>query len=204
MKRKGRPARRYQSPLRARQAAQTRRSILEALVEQVGRVRPGEYSLAEVAQRAGVSLRTLYRHFGSREALAAALGEVLAERAIPPLPDTPEGLGAYPEALFAVFDAHAPWVEAMLKVGGAHEVRAAGKPRRIAAFRACLGPLLDGLPEEEARRAMAVIKQLISAEAWRAMRNDFGMDGPAAGSAVGWAVKTLLADLRRSRERSCK
>lgn len=194
---RSRSARRYRSPLRKKQTALTREAILQALVDEVARSRPGEYGLAEVAERAGVSLRTLYRHFESREALGLALEAAMAKQAVPPPPRELASLSAYPEALFAVFDEHAPWVEAMLKVGEAGAIRQAGKPRRVAALRLPLAPLLARLPPERATAALAVIKHLISADAWKAMRDDFGLDGRAAGRAVGWAVQVLIDALER-------
>jgi AcrR family transcriptional regulator len=199
MNSRGRPARRYRSPLRKKQADLTRDTILRALVDEVARSRPGEYGLAEVAARAGVSIRTLYRHFESREALGVALEAAVAKQAVPPPPADLAGLSSYPEALFAVFDEHAPWVEAMLKVGEAGAIRQAGKPRRVAALRAPLAPLLDSLAPAQATAALAVIKHLISADAWKAMRDDFGLDGRAAGRAVGWAVRVLLDELKRKK-----
>jgi len=201
MKKRPRPARPYESPLRERQSALTRESILAALVDQVARSRPGEYSIAEVAERAGVSVRTLYRHFGGREALALAVEEAVAARSLPAMPADLAQLHDYPVALFTAFDAHAPWVEAMLRMGEVGEVRRASKPRRIAAMRAHLAPVLDGLPPERATEAMAVIKHLLSAEAWRSMREDFGLDGPAAGRAVRWALTALMRELGREKAR---
>lgn len=202
MKTTDRPPRRYHSPLRSRQTEQTRETILAALVDQLGQSRPGEYSLSEVAARAGVSVRTLYRHFGGREALLAALDGEVARRALPPIPDSVEGLCDYPVALFSLFDAHAPWVEAMLKVGEAEDFRVAGKPRRVAAVRQGLAAVTVGLPPERAAEVEAVFKHLMSVEAWKSMRDDFGMDGAASGRAVAWALRALVADLRRSKESS--
>lgn len=189
----------YRSPLRERQAALTREAILKALVDEVARTGPGEFGLAQVAERAGVSLRTLQRHFEGREALIAALAGILAAQTRPAFPTDVDGLSAYPEALFTVFDENAPWVEAMLKVGEAGEVRRAGKPERIAALRRALGPALQRVTPERATQALAVTKHLISAEAWKSMRDDFGLDGRAAGRAVGWAVRALLSALHQER-----
>src|SRR5215472_1572236 len=59
--------------LRARQTELTRDLILEALVDLVVERPLADFSLQDVADRAGVSLRTVYRHFASREALLEAL-----------------------------------------------------------------------------------------------------------------------------------
>ncbi len=188
----------YRSPLREQQARATREAILQALVEQIGQGRPGEFALSEVAERAGVSIRTVYRHFGSREDALRAIDAYVAERHFPAIPADPAALAAWAPELFAMFDANAPWVEAMLRVGSEADVRRAGKPRRVAAVRRALGPALVGVNAATAESAVAVMKLLLSAEAWRTLREDFGMDGARAGQAVGWAMQTLIRELERS------
>ena len=108
MKSGGKHQRPYKSVLRQRQQEETRQAILEALGEQILRSRPGGFSLPEVAARAGVNVRTVYRHFGSRDRLADALQAWVVRRVAPPLPGSLEELVELPPALFAVFDAHAP------------------------------------------------------------------------------------------------
>lgn len=194
-----RAPRAYRSPLREQQARDTREAILRALVEQIGHSRPGEFALSEVAARAGVSIRTVYRHFGSREQALRAIDAYVAERHFPAIPADPAGLAGWVPELFAAFDANAPWVEAMLRVGSEADLRRAGKPRRVTALRRALAPALVGVDPVTAESAVAVVKHLLSAEAWRTLREDFGMDGVRAGGAVGWALQALLAELNRSR-----
>jgi len=190
----------YSSPLRKRQQQQTRESILEALQLELIRRGPTALSINEVAEQAGVSVRTLYRHFGSREQLLIALQDHAGRQRMPPLPTDLAALEAYPEPLFAAFDAHATWVEAMLKVESAGEMRRVGKEERLEAFRRLLEPLVRGMPEDEAIGVVAVVKQLVSADAWYGMRTDFGLDGPAAGRAVSRALRALLSQLASERD----
>jgi len=191
----GKPRRNYRSALREKQQGETRESILRALGEQILKSRPGEFSLPEVAERAGVSVRTVYRHFGSREALIEALQEYAVRRGTPPPPTTLDELIALPPVLFASFDAHAPWVEAMLRAGAGSAIRSAGKPARIALFKALTAPMVAGLPEAEAVATQALVKHLVSAETWLAMREDFGVDGPTAGRAVSRTLQAIFAGL---------
>lgn len=59
-------------------AARNREKLLKATTELVGQ--GGELSLAMVAERAGVGIGTLYRHFPNRDALLAALYRTEVER----------------------------------------------------------------------------------------------------------------------------
>jgi AcrR family transcriptional regulator len=70
------PSRRYQSPRREAQAAQTRRDIVTA-AGLLFRERGYGVPLAEIAREAGVVVETIYRIFGSKTALFRAAVEAL-------------------------------------------------------------------------------------------------------------------------------
>ncbi|PZF84579.1 TetR/AcrR family transcriptional regulator [Jiangella anatolica] len=57
---------------RAEQVEQTRRRIVEAAVEVHGTLGPAAASISAIAERAGVTRLTVYRHFPDDEALFAA------------------------------------------------------------------------------------------------------------------------------------
>jgi AcrR family transcriptional regulator len=79
----------YDMTLRSTQAAQTRTGILDALVSLVAEVPLVAVTLPRVAERAGVTVQTVLRNFGSREGLFQAgledgRAQVVAERTIDP------------------------------------------------------------------------------------------------------------------------
>src|SRR3954453_9419387 len=57
-------------------AAATRTRILDAVVDLIVHEHPATLSMPAVASRAGVSLRTVYRYFPTKEALIDAIGDV--------------------------------------------------------------------------------------------------------------------------------
>ncbi len=69
----------YRSELRTEQAERTRERILEALVEQLGEGNE-DFSIPRVAERAGVSVRTVYHHFPNRDAQIEAVARWLDGR----------------------------------------------------------------------------------------------------------------------------
>ena len=65
----GKPATNYHSPLRARQAAETRRSVVGAALELFEELGWAATALPAIAKRAGVSVDTIYSTFGTKSAL---------------------------------------------------------------------------------------------------------------------------------------
>ena len=78
----------YVMRARADAVADTRQRILQAAFDLSGERMSLEIVLGDIADRAGVSVQTILRHFGSREALFDAVaefarGQIAAERAAP-------------------------------------------------------------------------------------------------------------------------
>jgi AcrR family transcriptional regulator len=76
--------RRYESPVRRRQLAQTRERIVaagSAVVHSLPTWDWGDLTFRAVAERAGVSERTVYRHFATERALHDAVMQRLTEEA---------------------------------------------------------------------------------------------------------------------------
>jgi hypothetical protein len=69
--------------------------------------------------------------------------------------------------------------------------------QRLAAIRRALTEVTRDLPEEEKRKAVAVLDYLENVLAWVTMRAVTGLDGRRVGEAVEWAMETLIEDLRR-------
>lgn len=66
----------YHSPLRARQAAETRRSIVDAALDLFAELGWAATALPAIAARAGVSVDTIYSTFGTKSALLMAVADV--------------------------------------------------------------------------------------------------------------------------------
>lgn len=76
----------YRKRARARQEAETRRRITEAVIELHRTVGPARTTVTEVAERAGVSRVTVYNHFPTEGALVEACSALWSERNPPPNP----------------------------------------------------------------------------------------------------------------------
>jgi AcrR family transcriptional regulator len=192
-------SRSYSSPLRDRQAAATRSVILEALGAELADGSVEDFSVARLARRAGVSERTVYRHFPTRETLLDGLSEWYNER----VADFPDDVAADEIAptiaqVFADFDAHESLARGVLASPGGREMRQHARAARLARLDAALAPVLKSADPERAAAARALIFALCSAQTWQSMRDEGGLDGATAGRAVARAIELILNDTSSS------
>lgn len=189
----------YHSPLRERQAANTRREILQAAAELIESDGLADFSLREVAARADVSERTLYYHFPNRQAVLDALAdwvdEQLRERRLQDDPRNIEDFPARIAAIFAAFDEIGAPARAMARLSAAEGMRSAAYRDRTEAFRERFAEVLDPLPPAEAERCFALLRHVVSATTWMTLREEFGLEAEDAAAAMAWALRALLDDL---------
>jgi len=187
-----------ETSLRQRHADLTRELILRTVAELLEEGSASDLSVPDVARRSGVSLRTVYRHFPTREDLLGAAGEWIGVNIL--RATIPEVIAEVPQVYAgnaALWDEHPNLVEAMALTRGANSVRSIRRRERLEKLREALREVTDGLPEDEAQRAFAVFAYLNSMLAWVTMREEAGLDGKQVGAAVAWAMQVLIDDLRR-------
>jgi len=193
--------RHYTSPLRERQTADTRAAILEALGAELAAGGLEEFSIARLARRAGVSERTVFRHFPTRETLLDGLSQWFNDRVGDfPHDVSAEAIPATIAQVFADFDEHEALTRAMLASPGGREFRRHARAARLARLQAALAPVLDGADPERAAAARALVFALCSARTWQAMRDEGGLDGAAAGRAVAHAIQLILDDAKSTKK----
>ncbi len=195
----GSPSRRgYDNRLREKRAEATRGQILDAVCEELSDGTLTELSVARIATRAGVSEPTVYRHFPNREAMFDALeAHVRAKLDVPELPADPDALAPFVERLFAAFDAERELVRGLMVARLGTEWNAAQRRKRTERLSPAFERIGEGLAESDARAALAVLRYLQSARAWKAFADEFGMEGRDAGAACAWATRVLLAEVAR-------
>jgi AcrR family transcriptional regulator len=197
---------RAQSSLREQQKSLARRLVVEAASRVILRSGIHQFSMLEVANEAGVSLRTLYRYYPSREELldgvASEIEQGLEEAGLPAgiEPSTLTEKFGTPEAVAAVVgdafrmtaqrgvDIGRAWVIINMVTGSRSDSRR-GRDRMVRQMVEHFGPHLT---EAEKDLAFGVLRYLAGAIAWKVMTDDFGMDTEEVAEAVGWAVRTLL------------
>ncbi len=188
----------YSSPLREAQARQTRDLIVEALVEQVTQEGLADFSIPDIAKRAGVSVRTVYRHFPTRNDLLGAIEEYCEAAGGPAPPRELAGFGPFVRSLFEHFDRHEELFEALLITNLGRQVRDRAARSRTDGSLALLRQGLPDKPADDVRRLALVLRLLGSSVAWKALRDDAGLSSSEAADLVAWAAERLIQDVKDS------
>jgi AcrR family transcriptional regulator len=162
------------SALVARQTDLTQRLILEAALDVVAQAPADPLSVRATAKRAGMSERTVFRYFATREDLVTAAAAEFARRLdLPDPPTSLEGLLAYPEALYACFEAQGAYIRAALPSELSQRLRGKAAVGRRQAIAALLDRLAPGRPDAERRVAAANIHYHLVASTWHYYRVHF-------------------------------
>jgi len=183
----------YVSPLRQQYAAQTRERILDAAIDGLKEGDLEGLTIARVAKDAGVTERTVYRHFQTREDLIKAVWPRMGTRlGIPGLPQTVEALLSAPGRIYPRFDTEAGAVRASMYSQAGREIRATANPARHQAFTGLVARAQPELDEAARRRRAAVIQMIGSSHGWACFKDYWGMDTQEAARAAEEAIAILL------------
>ncbi len=186
---------------RTARAARTRNAVVDALLDLVeeGHLRP---PAALVAQRAGVSLRSVYQHFDDLETLFRVAAERHQQR-LADLEPLPRELPAELEPRVSAFVGHqARWLEAISPMARAAALQApfsAGVAARTAAARARHREKVGAVFAPELRRArrsedlLHAVEMASGWSTWEGLRSAIGL---SLDEAVRVVELTLLSLLR--------
>jgi AcrR family transcriptional regulator len=174
----------------------TRDVVLDAVVDVV---RDGgfDFSVQEVADRAGLAHRTVYRHFPTREALIDGIAErfeaSFAERGFTE-GDTIDEVVDRIGARFAWFDSESDLVHAVAVKTLATGQRTPPSRRRGERMRALIREKYPNLPADETEAAFVAMRALIGMIGWHLMTSD-GVASDVAAQTVHRMAEVALADL---------
>jgi AcrR family transcriptional regulator len=183
--------------LRERRRQETADLILDAAMAVLTEHGIDALTVDGVAERVGISARTVYRYFPDRGALLTAAMSRHNEATPYAAPTSPEEIGNAFGRLFAGFDDQAALRRVVLAARISGTLTWDERLRRIAEIEVALRPAIDHLPRPDAVRATAVIVYLANSLAWLSLADESGLDGEESGAAITWAIDTLVADLRR-------
>lgn len=188
------------SELRAAQAQATRARILEATVN-VMTHGVASVSIPAVAREAGVSVPTVYRHFGTKRNLLASVFPHVVRRAgldelVPPR--SIEELGHGVRALFERIDSAGDLARAAAASPAADEVRRVDMPARLEMSRRLADSIVPKLTPGDRDRIARLLTILISASALRVWRDHLGSTVEEAADDIDWVIGAAIAASTRS------
>jgi AcrR family transcriptional regulator len=183
---------------RAASAEATGQRILDAAEGLFAHLLYDQVSLQAVADRAGVTVQTILRRFGSKDGLFAAVADRRSERIGRARDGAPVGDAAgVVRALVGVYEI---WGDAVL-ILLAQEARAEtirtvterGRRRHRAWVERDFAPWLGALPPPMRRRRLAQLVAATDLATWKILRRDLGLGREEAEAAMCDLVARLLA-----------
>lgn len=183
---------------RAEATAGTRIRIIRAVLELHVERFHDQITLDAIADRAGVTVQTVLRHFGTRESLVAAAAEqatteVLAQRSAAPVGDvdgTVENL----------VDHYEEWGRSALRLLSQEErfpqlrmVADAGRAAHYAWVDRNFGPFLAKDADPLLRPKLIALADVFT---WKLLRLDLGLDRDETASALTSMIRAVIGDGR--------
>jgi AcrR family transcriptional regulator len=183
--------------LREQHALATRERILGAVADLLEEGNSEELTVPAVADASGVSLRTVYRYYPTREELLEAAGRWIGDELLKhPYPRNLDEVADLYQKGTQDFDERPGLVRALALSQLGQNVRGYRRRERLEAIRRSLRAELTELSESELQQAEAVLAYLHNMLAYTTLREENGLSGAEIGEAIGWAIRTLVADLR--------
>jgi AcrR family transcriptional regulator len=188
-------ARTYRSQLRAQQTEETRSRILDATV----RVMAGgdaTVSIPAVAREAGVSVPTIYRHFGTKRDLLAAVYPHLARRAGLAELVAPGSVDEFHEmvrSLFGRLDSLGDPARAAMASPASEEARRIMMPERIAMSRRFAATIAPDARKADRDRIARLLLVLTTSSAMRVWRDYLGSSVDEAADDIDWVLRAAIA-----------
>lgn len=182
-----------------KQRERTRNAILDALADVIAETGGLEFSIQQVADRAGVTHRTVYNHFPTREALRDGLAERVeallgATGRRRPDAGTPslESLAPMVAESYAMFESCAPAVRASVILALASRGPTQLAKRRTDAFRKIVRQGLPARAPVPADEATAAVRMFLSTIGWHVLTEHLGLSPAKAAATAEWAIRVLL------------
>lgn len=184
------------SGARARKKDALRNRMIDELVALIAE---GQTDISHdlIAARVGVGRRTAYRYFPDRDALLQAAWDrvnTMAGAAVD-FPQSEADLLGTLHTIHTGFDQRAPLATLVRSTPQGRAVRASQNQRRVESYTAVTAAAVKDLPVEDQKLATAIV-QILHTSPWLEMRDHWDLDGEQISRATGWAIRTLLADLK--------
>ena len=183
-------------PLAARQQDLARESILEAAIASLVETPGQDISMRALAKASGVSERTIFRYFASRDELLDEVAKEYSRRLNQPAaPSSVPELLSYVPAVYARFEDNATLTRAALRSEIYHRVRKKEELSRGAAIVSLIDKAAPKRSRVERQIASTNIRYFVIASTWNYYRFNFGLSFDetlqCAMTAIGQSIAGL-------------
>jgi AcrR family transcriptional regulator len=178
-----------------------------ALADEIVERGLADLAVPSVAERAGVSVRTVYNHFENRDVLVGSFNEWVSEKMAARggvLVETdPDRMADAIRLSFALFSDLGTIGEALARIqsGGGNQGHLATTARlaaqRTEAVSQALAAARPDLDERETAALTAALRLVMSFDTWDRLTYRFGLTGEEAGTVAAWMFETLFAAVRQ-------
>lgn len=177
---------------------QTRRMILEAAVRILEENEGSkELTVRDAAKQAGISERTMFRYYATRdEFLDAVALATSAAMKVPAPPANLEELLAAPRDFFTAFEAKSKLTKAALHSDVFFRIQKTVAAQRWIAIRKVIDKVAPRAPEKKRKLIAANIRFLLSASTWHYYRSYFKFTLEETIESVELAIRQAIDDLR--------
>ena len=184
----------YKSALRDAQVEETRTRILDAVVEVLAEG-VETLSIPAVADRAHVSVGTVYRHFRDKEALLTGLVAYANESSGIDIDRAPTTLDEVDEVVHQVFR-HFEATDDLLKAAFAsrigREARLQSSERRLSDMEELFRRVEPSLTRDQVTHIAKTALILTASDTFREWKERLGLTAEEAAEEVMWTIRTLL------------
>jgi AcrR family transcriptional regulator len=177
-------------------AAETARSILAATIELYAERFYDQVSLEDIAGRAGVTVQTLIRRFGSKDKLISAAAEASRQIIRGQREETPVGdIAGAAKALVETYEKHGDRFLRMLaqedRVPAFRLITDTGRAYHYAWVDRIFAPLLPKQSRRDRERLKAQIIAVCDLYVWKILRRDLGMSAEETQRAIQHMLSAL-------------
>ncbi len=181
----------YRSGLRQAQTEETRSRILDATMR-VMATGLASLSVPAVAREAGVSVPTVYRHFGTKPDLLAALYPHAARRAGLDTVAEPRSLDELRPMIRTLLERLDDLSRAAMASPIASDVRSATMPTRLQRIRRLTDSIDPRLRKADRERLTRLIAVLMTSSSLRMWRDHLGLSVDEVADEIDWIVRAAI------------
>ena len=180
--------------LQAKKSTFTKNLILAAATELAEKLDMNDLSFKKVSEHAGISERTMFRYFSTRDDFLDAFAtELHGQLQLPSIPSTTEGLSDYVVRLYKSLDTQPRRVHLLLDAQLLPRIVNTTSKMRFEELIALLKQQYPHHDDSVIKRTAANLRYVMSASSWRYYREMFGFDLPESIECANMVVRQALA-----------